>query len=275
MLVSLFGFAMFGLAMFELTGYQLFLIALVFVWSGFVRSGLGFGGAVLSLPFLLLIDNHPLLFLPIISVHLLVFSSAIWIQNFFKNRKTVSVSPSDSTQQDSVNWAYLKKALSIMIIPKLIGVFGLLTLPSELMSKIIFTIVGGYAISYIINRPFQSSNKLLDIGLLVLGGYISGTSLIGAPLIMIVFAKNVSRHQLRDTLFVLWFILVCIKLTAFIYAGVNLQLIHHLWLLPCAAIGHFLGLRFHNYIVNADQKIFFRVLGAVLLLVSVMGLWKG
>lgn len=236
-----------------------------------MRSGLGFGGAVLSLPFLLLIDNHPLLFLPIISVHLLVFSSAIWIQNFFQSRSSTAL----TQQTTSIDWAYLKKALAIMIIPKLIGVFGLLTLPAELMSKIIFTIVGGYAISYIINRPFQSTHKLLDTGLLVLGGYISGTSLIGAPLIMIVFAKHVQRHQLRDTLFVLWFILVCIKLGAFIYAGVNLQLIHHIWLLPCAAIGHFLGLRFHNYIVHADQKIFFRVLGSVLLLVSIMGLWKG
>jgi hypothetical protein len=41
-----------------------------------VRSGLGFGGAVLTLPFLLMIRDQPLLFLPIISVHLLLFSGA-------------------------------------------------------------------------------------------------------------------------------------------------------------------------------------------------------
>ncbi|HEY9119743.1 MAG TPA: sulfite exporter TauE/SafE family protein, partial [Marinobacter sp.] len=52
----------------ELSLIQYLLIALVFVWSGFVRSGLAFGGAVLSLPFLLLIHNDPLVFLPIISV---------------------------------------------------------------------------------------------------------------------------------------------------------------------------------------------------------------
>jgi hypothetical protein len=50
----------------QLEIYQYVLIALIFVWSGFVRSGLGFGGAVMSLPFLLLIDNQPLVFLPII-----------------------------------------------------------------------------------------------------------------------------------------------------------------------------------------------------------------
>ena len=48
----------------HLAPVQLVLIGLVFVWSGFVRSGLGFGGAVLALPFLLLIHNDPLLFLP-------------------------------------------------------------------------------------------------------------------------------------------------------------------------------------------------------------------
>ena len=60
--------------MVDLSWVQYALIGLVFIWSGFVRSGLGFGGAVLSLPFLLLIDNNPLVYLPIISVHLLVFS---------------------------------------------------------------------------------------------------------------------------------------------------------------------------------------------------------
>src|SRR5690606_16689795 len=111
--------------MLDLTGYQLVLVALVFVWSGFVRSGLGFGGAVLSLPFLLLIDNRPLVYLPIISIHLLVFSSAIWIQNHYQ-RLQGKLPPE---LQSGVDWVYLKKALQIMIIPKLIGVLGLLTLP--------------------------------------------------------------------------------------------------------------------------------------------------
>jgi uncharacterized membrane protein YfcA len=255
----------------DLLWYQWVLIALVFVWSGFVRSGLGFGGAVLSLPFLLLIDNHPLVYLPIISVHLIVFSSAIWIQNYYRRRNGLLHKETDG----GIDWLYLKKALAVMIVPKLIGVLGLLTLPPEIMGRIIFTIVGGYAISYIINRPFTSQSKTVDVLLLVAGAYFSGTSLIGAPLIMIVFTRHVSRAQLRDTLFALWFVLVVIKLAAFILAGVDLQLKQHLWLLPCAALGHFVGLRFHNYIIKADQKIFYRVLGSVLLLVSVMGWWKG
>lgn len=108
----------------HLTVYQYLLIGLVFVWSGVVRSGLGFGGAVLALPFLLLIDNQPLVFLPIIAVHLLVFASVTVYGNH--RRKTA-----DSAA--TVDWPYLRKALPIMLIPKLIGVFGLIALPNHIM----------------------------------------------------------------------------------------------------------------------------------------------
>ena len=60
--------------MYDLLWYQYGLIAIIFIWSGFVRSGLGFGGSVLSLPFMLLVDNRPLVYLPLISVHLLFFA---------------------------------------------------------------------------------------------------------------------------------------------------------------------------------------------------------
>ncbi len=252
----------------QLSSIQLALVALIFAWSGFVRSGLGFGGAVLSLPFLLLVDNRPLVYLPLIAVQLLFFSSTLWLQNWYRQRRL----PQGEVLVGGVDWPYLKRALGILMLPKLVGVLGLLTLPAEVMSKIIFCIVSAYAVSYIVNRPLSSNNKWLDVGLLVLGGYISGTSLIGAPLIMIPFARHVARQQLRDTLFALWFILVCIKMAAFIYAGVDLQLEQQLWLLPCAAVGHVIGLRFHHYLMHADQQVFFRVLGCVLLAVSVMGL---
>ena len=104
-----------------------------------------------------------------------------------------------------------------------------------------------------------------------MGAYISGTSLIGAPLIISVFGAHVSRLQLRDTLFVLWFILVVIKMLAYVIAGVDLQLRQHLWLLPCATLGHVIGLRFHEKIVEGDPRVFYRVLGLALLGVSVVG----
>jgi len=159
-----------------------------------------------------------------------------------------------------------------MIIPKLIGVLGLLTLPGEIMSTIIFAIVICYAVGYVLNRPFRSNRPWLDNLFLVLGGYVSGTSLIGAPLIVAVFATHVEKHRVRDTLFVLWFILVAIKLSSLAIAGVDLQLVHQLWLLPCALAGHLIGERFHQYIVNSETPVFFRVLGAVLIVISLVGI---
>lgn len=258
----------------DLTLYQYGLIGLIFIWSGFVRSGLGFGGAVLSLPFLLLVHDDPLVYLPIIAVHLLVFSS---LTIFANNRPGAGQAgyPEAVPQGSTVDWRYLRRLLAIMIVPKLIGVFGLLTLPSNIMSAVIFSIVGLYSLSYILGRPFRSNSKLVDTLFLMLGGYISGTSLIGAPLIIAVAAQHVAKEQLRDTLFALWFILVTIKLGAFVYAGVDLQLIHHLWLLPCAAVGHVLGVRFHKRMLQAETPVFFKILGWVLLLISIIGLWRG
>ena len=57
------------------TFLELSLVALIFVWIGFIRTGLGFGGAVLGLPILMLIGGSPIDWLPIIGIHLLFFSS--------------------------------------------------------------------------------------------------------------------------------------------------------------------------------------------------------
>jgi len=250
----------------ELLWYQYCLIGLIFVWSGFIRSGLGFGGVVLSLPFLLLVENLPQSYIALIGVHLMFFSSITNWNSHLRIKTT--------KHKSTVDWLYLMTAIKIMIIPKIVGVFGLIVLPVTIMSTIIFVIVAMYAITYILNTPFHTKNKFLDIIFLILGGYASGTSLIGTPLIVAVFTSHVSKGNLRDTLFVLWFILVFIKLSALIYAGVDLQLIHHIWLLPCAGLGHIVGLLFHNYILNTDSGIFFRVLGSVLLFVSFAGILK-
>ncbi|MBN7795955.1 sulfite exporter TauE/SafE family protein [Parahaliea mediterranea] len=248
----------------DLATWQYVAIACLFVWSGFVRSGLGFGGAVLTLPFLLMVHNAPLVYLPIIAVHLLVFSGLTITQAHFRH--------SGKPEEGTVNWPFLRHALLLMIVPKLIGVAGVLTLPTAVVSGFIFIVVAAYAVSYLLDRPFKSKNRAMDTLFLLLGGYVSGTSLIAAPLVVPVAASRVQRHQLRDTLFVLWFVLVAIKLAAFAWTGTDLQWRHHLWLLPCAAIGHVLGLRFHDYTLRADTRVFFRVLGAGLLSVSLVGL---
>lgn len=249
----------------DLTLTQLALVCLIFVWSGFVRTGLGFGGAMMSLPLLLLVDNRPLVYLPIVAVHLLVFSTlTVWQNN--RKRDSSDVKPS------TVDWAYIKKSMKIMIVPKLIGVAGLLTIPAHIMSAIIFVIISIYSVTYILNKPFKSSHPVSDGIFLSLGAYISGTSLIGAPLIMTVYMVHVAREKLRDTLFVLWFILVSIKMMAFLIAGVDLQLQAHLWLLPATALGHYFGLKFHARLIKADPVAFYRVIGSALLLVSGFGL---
>jgi uncharacterized protein len=250
----------------ELTAIQIALVFLIFVWSGFVRTGLGFGGAMMSLPLLLLVDDRPLVYLPIIAVHLLIFSTLTVWQN---NRKSLTTS---TEKISTVDWVYLKKSMKIMIIPELLGVAGLLTIPANIMSIIIFSIISVYSVSYILNKPFKSSHPITDGIFLALGAYISGTSLIGAPLIMTVYMMHVAREKLRDTLFVLWFILVSIKMCAFIIVGVDLQMDAHLWLLPATAIGHYFGLKFHNRLLKADPVVFYRVIGSALLFVSAFGL---
>ena len=86
----------------------------------------------------------------------------------------------------------------------------MITLPATIVSSFIFIVVSVYAVSYILDRPFKSNNKWLDAVFMILGGYVSGTSLIAAPLIVPVAASRVEHYQLRDTLFVLWFVLVAV-----------------------------------------------------------------
>lgn len=250
----------------ELLWQQYLLIVLVFIWSGFVRSGLGFGGALFTIPFLLLIHNDPLFFLPIISIHLLFFASLTLLPNRLPSKQ------STEDKQPSVNWRFVRYALLIMIIPKLAGVVGLLILPSDLMNCLIFLLIGAYSLTYIIGRPLQSNSRLLDMLFLIIGAYISGTSLIGGPLVIAVAMRHIKSHEFRNTLFVLWTVLVSIKLCAFAYAGVDLQFAAALWLLPFAAIGHFIGLRFHQQLLQQTNARFYQILGGVLLTASLAGI---
>lgn len=252
----------------EFATYQYFLIALIFVWSGFVRSGLGFGGAALALPFLLLLHPEPVLFLPLLAIHLLIFS--VWIthgRHFFAQwRGNTAV-----REPSRIDWRFLRYAFLIMAIPKAAGIVGLITLPGETVSLVICVIIAVYAVGYVTNKPFISRHWSTDVAFLAIGGYASGISLIGAPLIAAVFASHVARESLRDTLFVTWFIVTGLKVIALMLAGVDMQWIHHLWLLPCVTVGHILGMRVHAWLQSGDSTQFNRVLGSALLLVSVAG----
>ncbi|MBI5461307.1 MAG: sulfite exporter TauE/SafE family protein [Gammaproteobacteria bacterium] len=234
---------------------QTLLIGLIFVWTGFVRTGLGFGGAALGLPLMLFIDNQPLLWLPIIGSHLLLFSGLTL-----------------RTRLNNVDWRYLQRSALFIIPAALVGVFGLLNLPNRWLLVFIYSITLFYAFIWTMNWAIHSRHDGVDKLLLILGGYIAGTSLTGAPLMVAVYMRNVAKEQLRDTLFVLWFVLVAIKMSTFAAVGVDLHVQTALMLLPVAAIGHVLGLKAHDAIIRNDRT-FKRWIGVGLMVVSGLGLW--
>jgi uncharacterized membrane protein YfcA len=235
---------------------QLALTLLVFIWSGFVRSGLGFGGAALGLPLMLLIYDQPLFWLPIIGTHLLIFTSLTL-----------------RTRLGNVDWSYLKKS-SVYIFPaKLVGVFGLLNLPNNWLIVIIYSITMFYALVWVMNIRLHSEKGWSDRLFLLLGGYVSGTSLTGAPLMVAVFMQHVRRTQLRDTLFVLWFVLVVIKMSTLAAFGVDLHTASAVMLVPVVAIGHIIGLKTHEFMLQND-RLFKRILGAILVLISLLGFFS-
>jgi hypothetical protein len=236
---------------------QLVAIGLIFVWSGFVRAGLGFGGAALALPLLLMVIDQPLFFLPIVATHLLFFSSITAARSF-----------------NNIDFVFLKQSLSWMIIPKLIGVIGLLSLPNEWMVLIIYGITGFYALTWIFKFEIRSQSPWVDRLLFILGGYFSGVSLIGAPLIIAVAVKKLAVTAYRDTLFALWFILVVIKMAAFAIAGVDLQWQWSLALLIPAAIGHFIGLKFHDHMLKNNPAVVRQRIGVGLLAVILVAVYQ-
>ncbi len=177
---------------------ELFLVGLIFLWAGFVRTGLGFGGAALGLPLMLLVGATPVYWLPIIGIHLLFFSSLTLAKSLKK-----------------VDWPYLKRSLLWIIPPTLIGVAGLLSLPDDVIVVFIYSITIFYAVTWIFNTQITSHSPWVDKLLLIFGGYVAGTSLTGAPLIVAVYMRHIAKEYLRNTLFVLWFILVSIKMITF------------------------------------------------------------
>ncbi|HAD37034.1 MAG TPA: permease, partial [Gammaproteobacteria bacterium] len=48
-------------------------------------------------------------------------------------------------------------------------------------------------------------------------------------------------------------------MSAFVYSGVDLQLLHQVWLLPCAAIGHVMGLKVHQKLFTSTGNLFMRL----------------
>jgi uncharacterized membrane protein YfcA len=243
-----------AIPLFKFSPFEFGLVALVFVWSGFVRSGLGFGGAALSLPLLLLIFDKPLYWLPILGSQLLLFS-ALTLR----------------TRITNVDWVVLRKS-SVYILPaKLAGVFGLISLPALWLVSLIYTITLIYGILWLFNLNIRGGKGWIANLFLVIGGYFSGTSLTGAPPIVAVFTQIVKPMQLRDTLFGLWFILVTIKLATLAFFDIDLQFASTVILTPIALIGHVIGMKAHQIMLK-NNETFRRLLGAALVGICLLGL---
>ena len=240
----------------DFTLIEIIFISFIFVWIGFVRTGLGFGGAVLGLPLLMLVGGSPIDWLPIIGIHLLFFSG-IALVNSLK----------------TIDWSYLKQSLPWILPAKAVGVVGLISLPPTVMIVIVYSITSFYAFTWILNFQIASRKAWVSRLLLILGGYISGTSLNGAPLLVAVYMQNIDFKRLRNTLFVLWFLLVTIKMSAFLIVDVYINWQFSLILIPVAALGHFVGLKAHNRIIENNTQ-FKKWMGGVLILICIVGLSK-
>lgn len=238
------------------TSFEIIFISLIFVWIGFVRTGLGFGGAVLGLPLLMLVGGSPIDWLPIIGIHLLFFSGIALARSL-----------------NTIDWSYLKRSLPWILPAKIIGVIGLISLPPIVMTLIVYSITSFYALTWMLNYNIASREGWVSRLLLILGGYISGTSLNGAPLLVAVYMQNIDVKRLRNTLFVLWFLLVSIKMSAFLIVDVYINWQFSLMLIPVAALGHFVGLKVHDRIIENDKQ-FKRWMGSVLILICIAGLSK-
>jgi hypothetical protein len=205
---------------------------------------------------MLFIHNDPRLWLPIISTHLLFFSGLTL-----------------RTRLHNVDWRYLRQSSIYIIPPAILGVFVLVNLPVLWLNLFIYGVTLFYGLVWLFNKTIESRQDWVDKFLLILGGYVAGTSLTGAPLMVAVYMRHVSKQQLRDTLFVLWFVLVSIKMTTFVVLSVDLHFIQALMLLPIAAIGHVMGLKAHQAITR-NELLFKRWVGGGLVIVSALGLWS-
>jgi uncharacterized membrane protein YfcA len=235
---------------------ELSFIAMIFVWTGFVRTGIGFGGAALGLPFMLLIFNSPIYWLPIVSAHLLFFSGL-----------TLAASLNE------VDWKALKASLWWIMPSALVGVFGLINLPNQWLVIFVYSVTLFYSLIWLFDKAIESHNPVVDKILLIVGGYVTGATLTGAPLIVAVLANHVNRAQLRNTLFVLWVMLVSLKMITFLSLGVEIDWALALILFPIVAVGHVIGLKLHNKIIE-NERIFKRFLGVILLVISLIGLFN-
>ena len=227
---------------------------IAFWWSGFVRAGIGFGGAGLMYPIALLVVDSVLFLVPIICFQLLFFTTATLVK-----------------EHTQIDWRVLGWLLLICLPTFLVGVFGLINLPDSTILLIVYVVLIAYALGYILDFRLEHSKKWIEIPALMLGGYVGGMSLAGAPIIAAVAIGHLQKHNVRATLFVLWILLVILKVATLYSFDVDLQFRQQLWAFPCALVGHVMGLRLHQRLLTLQNQNFYRWMGIALLVLSLVG----
>lgn len=238
------------------SGLEWVAVCFIFYWSGFVRSSLSFGGAVLALPFLLLIDTRLTFWLPVLGVHLLTFSSWVLLHEF-----------------RAVDWRVLRQSMVWIGPAKVVGVLGLLSLPVTLLAFIAYSMTLIFGVYWLWGKTLRSYGVWQERLMLFFGGYLSGIMISGAPLIVTVFTERVAWGRLRATLFMLWFTLVLFKLASFMAFDVPLNLALMLVLFPFTFFGSYCGGFLHKKMMK-DKMQARQLIGGGLFLVSVVGLIK-
>ena len=241
----------------DLSAVQIGVLMLVFTWSGFVRAGLGFGGTALALPFALVVVESAQVVVPLLLVQLCVFS----VMNTWR-------------RFDNIDLRYVGYLTALLVLPVLAGVFTLINLPDQGLITLVYLCVLGFAIQYIAQFEFKIASKAVDLFLLMLGGYVLGSTTAGGPPIVAVSMRYVARDKVRDTLLGLWSLFSVMNLIVLFQADVDLQWRSQLWLLPATVVGHVIGERFHRQLLTMQTAVFYRVLGGALLVVTVIGLIK-
>lgn len=241
----------------ELTPIVVVVLLIAFWWSGFVRAGLGFGGAGLMYPIAFLVVDSVIFIVPIVGVHLLIFTSITLARGGYKR----------------VDWSTTWKLLLLMLPAKIIGVLGLLRMDEFWLLMVVYGILIVYAVSYILDIKIKPS-RWFNVPVLLLGAYISGLSLSGAPLIAAVALQYFKKHQAKESMYILWIVLVVMKLSTLTYYDIDMQWKYHLWLLPAAFVGNYMGTKVHDKIQTMQSQIFYRWMGIALLLLSLIGLFR-
>lgn len=235
--------------------FSISVLLIAFIWSGFVRAGLGFGGAGLMYPIAFLAIDSVIYIVPIVGVQLLFFSSITLALGGYKQ----------------IDWKTTGILILVMLPTYLIGVFGLLQMSAFWLLMIVYGVLMLYSLGYILS--YSVKPKLwLNGPVLLFGSYISGLSLSGAPVVAAVAMQYLTKEQARASMFVIWIFMVVIKLATLHSFDVDLQLQDQLWLFPAAAIGHLIGLKFHDRLLELQDEGFYRWMGVGLLAISLIGL---